>query len=299
MSEENTMVSADGEFRTLSEPGESEIRGDGVVIIKPGTRISRLGLPQVWENRHLLKFFVLRSIRGRYRPTAMGYGWIIFRPFLLCLVYVLVLGYLIGVESDPVPFPLFVFIGVSTYLFFAGTVTEIASSLVSNAGIMSKVYYPRLVAPLTALAVNILDLVASFTIVLLLMLVYGINPGFNILALPLFLAGLAGLSFVIGLILAANSIEKRDIMIALPIVMRVMIYAMPCVYPVSLVPEEFRNIYFLNPIATMIEGVRWSLTKDVLPPTWSLVLALVVMAVGLIYGLTSFTKAERNMVDSL
>lgn len=278
---------------------DETVEGEDVVVIKPSNKIDRLGLPQVWENKYLLKYFVLRSIRGRYRPTAMGYGWILFRPLLLCLVYVAVFGYMIGIKTDPVPFPLFVFLGITLYLFFSGTVSDTASSLTNNAGIMSKVYYPRLIVPLTALVVNIMDLLASFLVVLGLMLIYGVHGGWQLIYFPLFLAGLALISFVIGLILAAHSVERRDIMMALPVVMRVMVYAMPCVYPVSMVPEKFITLYFMNPMAALIQGIRWSLLDDVPPPLWSVWLAATIIVTGLIYGLVAFTRSERTMVDSL
>lgn len=286
--------------RTVTMGRSSEpLIGPDVTIIRPGNRIDRLGIPQVWESKYLLKYFALRAIRGRYRPTAMGYGWIVFRPLLLCLVYVGVFGYLVGVDTDPVPFPLFVFVGISLYLFFSGTVSDTASSLANNAGIMSKVYYPRLIVPLTSLLVNVLDLAASFVIVFGLMVVYWIIPDVRVLLFPVFLGAFALLSFAIGLILAAHSIERRDVMLMLPVVMRVMVYAMPCVYPASMVPEHLRDLYFVNPIASTIQAIRWSLLGDPLPPLWSLGLAGCLIVVGLVYGLVAFNRAERTMVDSL
>jgi lipopolysaccharide transport system permease protein len=286
-------------IRNIFQGGAMIDDGDGVTIIKPSNKIDRLGLPQVWENKHLLKHFVLRSIRGRYRPTTMGYGWIIFRPFLLCLVYVGVFGYMLGVKTDPIPFPLFVFLGISLYLFFSGTVSDTASSLVNNAGIMSKVYYPRLIVPLTSLFVNVMDLLASFVVIIGLMLIYGVYPGENVVYFPLFLGGLALVSFALGLVLAAHSIERRDIMMALPVVMRVMVYAMPCVYPVSMVPEKLLALYYMNPMASLIQGIRWSLLGEVPPPLWAVGSAAVLIVIGLYYGLVAFTRAERTMVDSL
>lgn len=287
------------DYRRIDQQQPGDLEGDDVIVIKPSSKIGRLGLPQVWENRHLLKFFVLRSVRGRYRPTALGYGWIIFRPLLLCLVYVGVFGHMIGIKTDPIPFPLFVFLGISLYLFVSGTISDTTSSLINNAGILSKVYYPRLIVPLTSLFVNVLDLLASLVVVAGLMLIYGVYPGWNIFYFPLFLAALGLASFVLGLILAARSVENRDIMMALPVIMRVMIYAMPCVYPVSKVPEKFVTLYYMNPMASLTQGVRWSLGGEVFPPLWSLALATILIILGGYYALHAFTRAERTMVDSL
>lgn len=271
----------------------------GIVVIKPGNRLGRLGLPQVWESKYLLKYFVLRAVKGRYRPTTAGYGWILFRPLLLCLVYVGVFGIFLGIKTDPTPFPLFVFLGISLYLFFSGTVSDVASSLTNNASTMSKVYYPRLIVPLTSLLVNTLDLVAAFVVVAGLMVFYGIFPGPNLVYFPLYLAGFALISFGLGLILAASSTNSRDIMMALPVIMRVMVYAMPCVYPITVVPEKFINLYYLNPMAPLMQGIRWSLSNDVAPPLWSVALAVSVIAISIYYGLIAFTRAERTMIDTL
>ncbi len=287
-----------GNFRQIDLTQEL-ITGEDVIVIRPGFKIDRLGLPQVWGSKDLLMFFVLRSIRGRYRPTALGYGWIIFRPLLLCLVYVVVFGNMMGVKTDPIPFPLFVFLGISLYLFFSGTVSDTAASLINNAGILSKVYYPRLIVPLTALFVNLMDLLASFVVIALLMVIYGVSPNWDLIYFPVFLGGLALASFVLGLILAAHSIESRDIMMALPVILRVMIYGMPCVYPVHMVPDRLITLYYMNPMASLIQGVRWSLWGEVSPPTWSVLLAVVLTLISGYYALVVFTKAERTMVDSL
>lgn len=280
--------------------GVMPIEADGnVTVIKPSNQIGRLGLPQVWEHKYLLKYFILRSIRGRYRVTRMGYGWIIFQPLLLCLVYVGVFGYLVGIKTEPVPYPLFVFVGISLYLFFAGTVSATTASLISNASIMSKVYYPRLIAPLSSLCVNLLDLVASFTVVIGLMVIYGVYPGWNVVYFPLLLAGLALASFALGLVLAAHSIHRRDISMGLPVILRVMVYAMPCVYPISMVPEKLVTLYYMNPMAALIQGIRWSLLGDVAPPLWAVGSAAGLIVIGLYYGLAAFTRAERTMVDTL
>jgi lipopolysaccharide transport system permease protein len=275
------------------------ITGDNVIVIKPRNHIRRLGLLQVWERRSLLKFFVLRAIRGRYRTTRMGYGWIVFRPLLLCLVYVVVFSHVVGVKTAPTPFPLFVFLGLSLYLFFSGAVSDTAASLPNNAGIMSKVYYPRLIVPLTSLFVNVTDLVVSLAIVAGMMVFYGAVPGFHVIYFPFYLGGFVLASFALGLVLAAHSIKHNDFMMALPVVMRVMVYLMPCVYPISVVSEKWINLYYLNPMVSLIEGIRWSLDQGTAPPLWALGWSVAFTALGLLYGLIAFTRAERTMVDSL
>lgn len=273
--------------------------GEDILLIRPRNKFGRLGLYQVWESRHLLKFFILRTIKGRYRPTSMGYGWIFLRPALLCLVYVAVFGHIAGIRTAEVPFPLFVFLGVSLYVFFSGAVSDIASSLAANAAIISKVYYPRLIVPLNSLFVNILDLLASFLVVIVLMIFYRVTPAVEVFYFPLFLFGFVLFTFSLGLALAAYSVKFRDIAMGLPVVLRVLIYAMPCVYPVSLIPHKFLTLYYLNPLASFVQGMRWALWGEVCPPMWTLMLGFIVSFLILIYGLIVFTEIEGIMVDSL
>lgn len=270
-----------------------------ITVIRPRNNLARLGLPQLWEYRYLLKFFVLRALRGRYRATLLGYGWIVLRPVLMCTVYVLVFGYLFGIKSGAVPFPLFALLGILVFLFFAGGVNEIASSLFGNAGTMAKVYYPRLVVPLTSLVTNTIDFVVGLGLVVFLMLVYRVPPSWNVVFAPLFLGGIVFITFSIGLILAAKSVDRRDIMIALPVVMRIVIYTIPAVYPVTLIPDRYQPIYYLNPMAAYLQGLRWALWNDHSPPLWSLLLAATLTVGALLYGLRLFNRAETTMVDRL
>jgi lipopolysaccharide transport system permease protein len=274
-------------------------QNEHVSIIEPKQAWGRLGIGEVWEYKYLLRFMVLRAIRGKYRPTAIGYGWLLLKPALLCMVYVLVIGHLFRVNSGPIPFPLFVFLGIVVYLFFAGGTMDTASSLINNASIMSKVYYPRLIAPLTSIISNFLDWMFAMVVVVLLMVVYGVWPTFQIFSAPLFILGIVGFTLAFGLVLAARTVNTRDIMLVMPALMRVLIYTMPCVYPVSMVPERFLNIYFLSPMSVFLQGLRWSLWNEPHPPIWSMGLAAVVTAGFIVYGLHTFAKAQRSMVDTL
>lgn len=279
---------------------DSEARGsEQVIVIEPRSALRQLGLPDVWEYRHLLWFFVLRAIRGRYRPTMLGYGWIVARPLLLCFAYVLVFGFLFKVNTDPIPFTLFVFLGIVIFLFFSGGVSDTTASLINNAGIMSKVYYPRLIVPLTSIIVNMLDLAAALLIVVIMMIFYGVTPSWQIIVAPLFLLGIVLTTLAVGVILAARTVKIRDVMQVLPIFMRVFIYSMPCVYPITLVPEKYLGWYFLNPMSAYLQGFRWAIWGEMPPPLWSLVSATIVVLVALVWGLHYFNRVERTMVDTL
>ncbi len=269
------------------------------IVIQPNNPIRRLGLLEVWEYRHLLVFFALRSIRGRYRPTMLGYGWVVARPLFICLAYILVFGVMLNVKSDPVPFPLFAFVGVAIYLFFAGSLTDVSASLVKNAKMMGKAYYPRLIAPLSSIFVNLMDFLAALLLVAVLMMIYGIAPGWQVLLLPFFFLGFVLTTFAMGIILAARSVKVRDVMQVLPVARRVLIYSMPCVYPITLIPEEYRGFYFLNPLATYFQGFRWALLNELLPPLWAFAIAVAVTLVALLWGLNYFNRVQRSMIDSI
>jgi lipopolysaccharide transport system permease protein len=268
-------------------------------VIEPGSRVARLGLTEVWEHRYLLKYFVLRALRTRYRPTRLGYLWVMLRPIMLCVVYVLVVGFLFKVETKPIPFSLFVFFGVSLFLFFAGGVSDTMSSLVSNSRIISKVYYPRLIVPLTTILANFIDLLAAMVIVGILMLYYGIALRWTAVFVPAFLFGFVMATFAFGLIGAARTVRYRDMLLMMPSLMRVAVYVMPCVYPVALIPEKYLSLYYLNPLAVFVQGLRWSAFGDVAPPAWSVWLASFVVVAALAIGLNYFNRVERAMVDTL
>jgi lipopolysaccharide transport system permease protein len=214
-------------------------------------------------------------------------------------VYVLVIGYLFRVDSGPIPFPLFVFLGIVVYLFFSSGTMDTAASLINNAGMMSKVYYPRLIAPLTSIISNFLDWMGAMVVVALLMVVYGVMPAPQIVAAPFFILGIVGITLAFGLVLAARTVKTRDIMLVMPALMRVLIYTMPCVYPVSRVPERFLHFYFLNPMSVFLQGLRWSLWNEPQPPLWSIGISVTVTLLSVVYGLYAFAKVERSMVDTV
>jgi lipopolysaccharide transport system permease protein len=271
-----------------------------VVDIEPRTGLQRLGLSDVWAYRHLLWFYVLRTIRGRYRPTLLGRGWIVLRPMLLSLVYVLVFGLLLRVSTSPIPFVAFVFTGIMVFQFFSGGVVETGNSLVSNYSIMSKVYYPRLIVPLTAVLTNAVDFLATLPVVALLMVIYRIVPPWPaVLLAPLFLLAITVVTLAVGVIVAALAVRVRDVLVGLPVIMRVVIYSMPVAYPVSLIPDRLKPLYWLNPMSTYLQGFRWAVLGDSAPPLWAMSFVTVATVILLVVGLYYFARVERTMVDML
>lgn len=285
--------------RAAEIPTSPEDGSRPLTVIEPRRGLGRLGLVEVWEYRHLLWHLVLRQMRGRYRPTVVGWGWIVLQPLLFCLVYYAVFGLMLKVDTGPIPYPVFVFSGILLWLFFSGGVTSAANSLVSNYGVMTKVYYPRLLLPLTSVMVNSLELLAGLAILGGLMAVYGLGIDARILWAPVFLAGIVLSTFAAGIIVAALSVKVRDVLMGMPSAMRILMYAMPFVYPVSLIPGRYHVWYFLNPVSSCLQGFRWAVLGDAFPPPEALAGSTAMLLVSLIVGLYYFSRTERTMVDLL
>ena len=269
------------------------------VIIRPERGLGRLGLGDVWEFRDLLKYLILRDIRGRYRPMSIGPLWIIIRPICHMLVYSFVFGKLFGVRSGDVPYPVYVYSGIILWLFFSASVSKASSGLVANRHMMNKVYFPRMVAPLVYIGSETVDLCASFIVLFIMMAFYKVTPGLSILALPFFvcLVILAGTAF--GLWLAALSVKVRDVSIALPIGLMAWMYLSPVVYPISLIPDSYLSMYYLNPMAVIFQGYRWALFGATHPPFTFLLGTAVLIGIGLVAAIYYFRHTERTMVDFL
>lgn len=273
--------------------------GTSMTIITSSEGAAGFGLREVLEYFELLRFMIARDLKSRYRPTTLGRLWIFLRPILEMCTYVIIFGYVLGVRTTHIPYPLHIYSGLVFWIMFSGVVSAGSSCLSSNRHLMSKVYFPRLIVPLVTLGLALMDLLVAGSLLLLLMVVYRIAPGLPILALPLFILLLTALTLGVGLIVAAYSVDAADIAIALPVMLRILMYASPITYPVDLVPARFRDLYLLNPLTTILEGFRWSLVGTPLPSAEHLALATLATGMLLYYGLIRFRNTERRLVDFL
>ncbi len=258
-----------------------------------------LGLKDVWEFRELLFFLVWREIKGRYRQMALGPLWIVLKPFITMVVMSVVFGRLAKLPSDGVPYPLFNYCALLPWTMFSVSVSKSATSLVSNMGVISKVYFPRLVVPLSSACAGLLDFCFSFLILLCMMLYFGYLPGWQVVFLPVYVLLALMASLALGLCLATAAVKFRDVGYAVDHLLQVAMYITPVVYPSSLVPEPWRQIYLLNPMAVVIEGFRWSLLGKGLAPGVSLYLSAGLVLITLFLGAHLFRRGERNVVDLL
>lgn len=269
------------------------------VIITPNSASLRAQAAELWAARELLGYFVKRAIDGRYRPTTLGRSWIVLRPAIEVLTYVIVFGYFLKIRPMEVPYPAFLVCGLTPWLLFSQVVTGSSTSLAGALGIMSKVHFPRLIVPLTNLVTALLDFVAIFPIVFALLLIYQVYPGLSLLALPGFLIILLALAFGTSLIAASSAVFRPDVTIFVPLSLRLLMYLSPVVYPSSRVPDHIRPIYDLNPVATIIQGIRWSLGAAPAPGIPYIVGTILVTMLVLILGIRSFMRTEQKLVDFL
>jgi lipopolysaccharide transport system permease protein len=253
----------------------------------------------LWNHRDLLRFLVARDLKGRYRGTTLGWLWILIRPLLEMLTYLLVFGYIIGLRTADIPYPLHIYSGLVAWLFFSGCVIAAAGSLAANRGLMSKVYFPRLIVPLVSVGAGIVDVLVAGTLVVLLAVAYRVNPGASVLALPLFLLLLVMFTLGVGLLLGSASVERPDFLLAAPVVLRAGMYLSPIAYPVSLVPERYRELYLLNPFAVILEGLRASIAGIPFPSAASLLYVTTLTLLLFLLGLWRFRRTEQRMIDYL
>lgn len=262
--------------------------------------VAGIGLPnarELWRYRDLLYFLALRDLRARYRQTVVGVAWVVIQPLAMMGVFTLFFGELLGLESEGLPFPLFVYPALLAWNYFSGALNEGAVSVTGHAHLVGKVYFPRLVLPLTGLVTGCVDLGVAALLLVVLIGAYGIAPGPEILALPLFAMLLAVMAAGASIWLAALNAAYRDVRYALPFLLQLWFFLTPVFYSSAILTGPWRAVYRLNPMASVIEGFRWSLTGETAAPTLSLLPAALVGLLLLASGLLYFERAQRAFAD--
>ncbi len=269
----------------------------GELVIEAG-RTERHYWKDLWRYRELFYFLAWRDILVRYKQTAIGIVWALIRPLLTMVVFVFVFGKLAKLPSDGVPYPVLVFAALLPWQFFANAFAEAGNSLISNANMISKVYFPRLVVPASAVIVGLVDFLISAVMLMGLMLWYGVAPDWRIVTLPLFLAVAIAAAMGAGLWIAALNVQYRDFRYVIPFVVQFGLYVSPVGFSSAIVPEQWRLLYSLNPMVGVIDGFRWAILggeNQLYWPGLSLSIALVVMIA--ITGVLYFRKMEKNFAD--
>ena len=272
---------------------------NSVIVIEPSRSRFSLDLSQLWQYRELLYFLIWRDVKVRYKQTVIGAAWAILQPLMTMLIFTFVFGKLAKVPSDNLPYPIFAYTALLPWNLFAGALSRCSGSIVGQSNLISKVYFPRLIIPLSATISGLVDFAVAFVILLIMMMWFGISPNWGALALPLFilLALLTALS--VGLWLSAINVKYRDVGYVIPFLIQLWMFASPVAYPVSMVPQKWQFLYSLNPMAGVIEGFRWALLGKGDPAIGAILISACVVLILLLGGVFFFKRMERYFADVL
>lgn len=268
--------------------------------IRPHDGWVGLNAGELWSYRDLLYFFVWRDLKVRYKQTAFGALWAVIQPFMLMVVFTLFLGRISGIAPPGIPYPLFAFAGLVPWTLFAQSLIGSSNSLVDSASLLQKVYFPRLLLPAAAIGSYLLDFAISMAVLGLLMVYFAFFPTLQALwILPLTALAIAT-ALAVGTWLSAVNVRYRDVRYAVPFLVQLWLFASPVAYSAAIVPQEWQAIYRLNPMVGVIEGFRWALLgQGVPPPVTEVAVSTFVTAVVLITGLAYFRRFERTFADRI
>ena len=268
-----------------------------VVHIRPTRGLLDLSLSEVWKSRELLYFLIWRDLKVRYSQAVLGAAWAIIQPLVAVAIFTVIFGLFAKLPSDGVPYPVFAFAAMLPWTLFSEAMRRASLGLVGDAELLKKVYFPRLVIPLSNAATPAIDFIISICALLILMLFYGMLPSANIVFMPFFVLLTLVLAVGLGLWLGPLNVRYRDISHVLPFVIQIWMYLTPIVYPSSMVPDKFRFLYNLNPTVGIIEGFRWSILGARALDAEALLVSFVVSFLLLLSGLVYFKREERKLAD--
>jgi lipopolysaccharide transport system permease protein len=275
----------------------AEARQGPSVVIDSSQSVLGLHLEDIWAYRELLYFLIWRDIKVRYKQTALGAAWAILQPFLTMVVFSVFFGHLAKVPSDGIPYPIFAYTALLPWHLFAHALTQSGTSLVANQSLITKVYFPRLIIPIAAALAGLVDFAVAFAVLLGMMLYYTIIPTVAVVMLPLLLLLAIATALAVGLWLSALNVQYRDVRYTLPFLAQFWLFATPVAYPSSLVPEPWRALYGLNPMAGVVEGFRWALLGKAMDPGPLLAVSVLAVIALLIGGLVYFQRMESTFAD--
>ena len=272
--------------------------GTGLYLrIRPSSGWRALDLSQVWQYRDLLFTLAARDVKLRYKQTALGVIWVVLQPLIAAGIFTFVFGKVAKMPSHGVPYFPFAYAGLLGWSAFSGTLTKSSACLVGNAHLISKVFFPRLILPLSTVISSLLDFAVALVMMFALLVIYGVPFGFSMLLLPVWLLLILLFATGVGLLTAAMTVTYRDVQYVLPVAVNFLMYASPVAYPVSIVPENLRWIYDLNPLASLLECFRWSLLGTGAVPVLSITYSAVLGVLVFITGAFAFKRMERSFAD--
>jgi lipopolysaccharide transport system permease protein len=269
----------------------------GSIEIRPNSGLFDLELDTVWRYRELLVVLTLRDIQVVYKQAALGIAWAIIQPVFAVAIFSVIFGHFAGMPSEGIPYPVFAFAAVLPWTYFAEAVRRSATGLVSDAELVRKVYFPRLIIPLACVIAPLLDFLIAFIVLFGVMIWFGVMPSWRLLAVPPLLAIAAMLALAVGLWLGPINVRFRDVKHTLPFMLQIWMFATPVVYPVTIIPTQWKWLFSLNPMVGVIEGFRWSVFGKGDLNSVSLGISLAAIGLFLIGGLIFFKRMERSFAD--
>ncbi len=269
------------------------------VLVRPWRPWQPIDVYELWQHRELLWFLVWRDVKVRYKQTALGVAWAVLQPVLSMVILSVFLGRLAAIPSDGVPYPVFVYTALLPWQLFAHALTSSSNSLIENERLVTKVYFPRILLPVSSVLSGVVDLAFAFLVLFPMLAYYGMLPTKAILALPLFTVLALATALAAGLWLSAWNVQYRDVRYAVPLLVPLWMYASPIAYPSTLVPSPWRPLYGLNPLAGAVEGFRWSILGTRPPLGLLLVVSVAVVVALLVGGAFYFRRMEQTFADLL
>jgi lipopolysaccharide transport system permease protein len=277
-------------------PGGDLRRNPHATRIRPHRGLDSIPFKEIWDSRDLLAYLIWRDLRVRYRQTILGAGWAILQPFLSMVVFTIFFGGLLKVPSQGLPYAVFSFAALVPWSYFSSALGGVSGSLVGNAGLLTKVYFPRVLIPLGNMVARLADFGTALLIVFALVAYFRLPLRLEVLALPLFLLLMMVCALGVGLWLASINVYYRDVQVLVPFVITLWQFATPVVYPSSLVGSRWQVVYSLNPMVAIIEGFRWALLGTP-PPGLTLWISVGLSLLFLGSGIVVFQRTQRTMAD--
>jgi lipopolysaccharide transport system permease protein len=280
----------------MSERADGELQ---TTIIVPAQRVLALNLRELWSYRELLFLFAWRDATVRYKQSVVGIGWAVIQPLLMMLIFTLVFGRFAKLPSDGVPYTVFTLCALIPWNYFARSLQDSSNSVVGATQLITKIYFPRLVLPLSKVFSGLIDLAVAFVLLAAVMAWHRITPSAAIVVLPLFIgmAMLAALS--VSLWLTALNVKYRDVSFVVPFLVQIWMYASPVAYSASIIPERWRTLYALNPMVAVIEGFRWAVLGKQPPAAGPMLVSFSIVLLLLISGLYYFRRMEQTFADTI
>jgi lipopolysaccharide transport system permease protein len=267
-----------------------------LVSIRAGDKFAAVDLKSLWAYRDLLYFLTWRDVKVRYKQTVLGVAWALIQPLFTVIIFSIFFGRIAQLPSDGIPYPLFAYAAVMPWMFFSNAVSNSGASLVDSARLVTKVYFPRMVIPASAVAAGLIDLMIAFGVLILLMIYYGAGLTWNLLMTPGLIAMTALLAVAVGMWMSALNVKYRDVRYALPFAIQLTMFATPIIYPASMIPERWRWAFILNPLAGIIEGYRSAFFGR--PFNWpALAVSAAITFALLYYSAHYFKRVERAFAD--